>query len=182
MLDREYVRLMAEYNRWMNDKLYDACAKLDDGQRKADRGAFFGSIHNTLNHLLWGDRAFLARLLAWQIEFGMPRDVLFEDFDELRRERARLDGVLLDWALTLEEGALSEAYELSSVTYQRRRRMPRYLLVVQMFNHQTHHRGQLTTLLSQLGVDVGVTDLPWSPYADQLCEDLPFPAQPSRTR
>jgi uncharacterized damage-inducible protein DinB len=174
MLDREYVRLMAEYNQWMNEKLYDACAKLDDAQRTEDRGAFFGSIHNTLNHLLWGDRAFLARLLGWNIDLGMPRDVLFDDFVALRRERTRLDEILREWAKTLEEGSLDEPIELRSVAYQRRRRIPRFLLVVQMFNHQTHHRGQLTTLLSQRGIDIGVTDLPFSPYADEICQDLPF--------
>ncbi len=173
MLDRDYVRLMAEYNAWMNDKLYAACAKLPDEERKRDRGAFFKSIHNTLNHLLWGDRAFLIRLLAWDLPMGKPTDVLFDEFEPLGLERKRLDGALLGWASALREGELAEPYEMFSVTYNRRRKMPRYLLVAQMYNHQTHHRGQLTTLLTQQGVDIGITDLPWMPYADAMCEDLP---------
>jgi uncharacterized damage-inducible protein DinB len=174
MLDRDYVRLMSEYNLWLNDKVYTACAALPDAERKLDRGAFFKSIHGTLSHLLWADRANLSRLLKWELEIGKPSDVLFDDFDALLRERKRLDALLLEWAQNLEEGALAAAFEVRSVAYKRRRSMPLYLLVVQVFNHQTHHRGQLTTLLSQLGIDIGSTDLPFSPYADLLCQDLPF--------
>jgi uncharacterized damage-inducible protein DinB len=174
MLDPHYTLLMAEYNAWMNDKLYALCAGLSDEQRKADRGAFFKSIHGTLNHLLWADRAFLIRLLDSSEPIGKLGDVLFEDFEPMRAERKRLDGVLLDWARQVQAGQLTSLYEFKSVAYQRRRRMPRYVMVVQMFNHQTHHRGQLTTLLSQLGLDIGSTDLPFMPYVDQLSEDLPL--------
>ena len=174
MLDRDYVRMMAEYNGWMNSKVYEACATLDDAERKRDRGAFFKSIHGTLNHLLWADRANLSRLLAWDITIGKPSDVLFDDFEPLRTERKRLDDILLAWARELPEGALSTPFEMRSVAYRRRRRMPLALLVVQVFNHQTHHRGQLTTLLSQQGIDLGGTDLPFMPFADSLCEELPF--------
>jgi len=173
MLDRDYTRLMAEYNAWMNEKVYAACATLSDEERKRDRGAFFKSIHGTLNHLLWADRAFLIRLLEWDLPFGKPGDILYDDFEGLWAERKRLDEAMLGWANNIDAGLLSGMYELFSVAYQRRRRMPRYLLVVQMFNHQTHHRGQLTTLLSQLGMDIGTTDLPWMPYANTICTDLP---------
>ena len=54
MISAEYVHLLARYNRWMNDKVYAASAQLSDAQRKADQGAFFKSIHTTLNHLIWG--------------------------------------------------------------------------------------------------------------------------------
>lgn len=174
MLDREYARLMAEYNAWMNEKVYQACAPLSDEERKRDRGAFFKSIHGTLNHLLWADRAFLIRLLSWELPFGDPRDTLYEDFVELTHERKRYDEIILDWANTFPEGSLSEMYELRSVIHQRRRSMLRYVLVAQMFNHQTHHRGQLTTLLTQAGIDVGVTDLPWMPHVLSLGSDLPL--------
>jgi uncharacterized damage-inducible protein DinB len=173
MLDRDYARLMAEYNAWMNEKIYKACAALSDEERKRDRGAFFKSIHGTLNHLLWGDRAFLIRLLAWDMPFGKPGDVLYDDFVELTHERKRYDEIILDWANTFEEGALSQPLEFFSVIYQRRRKLPRYVMVVQMFNHQTHHRGQLATLLTQLGIDLGVTDVPWMPYGLSLGEDVP---------
>ena len=178
MLDRDYARLMATYNAWMNEKVYAACSTLSDEQRKQDRGAFFKSIHGTLNHLLWADRAFVVRLLELnQPITGKPSDILFEDFAAMQAERTRLDAMITDWAEQMAEGRLSEHHELVSIVYRRRRRTPRYLLAVQMFNHQTHHRGQLTTLLTQLGVDVGSTDLPFMPFADTLCEDLPFESQ-----
>jgi hypothetical protein len=56
MITPEYCQLMARYNRWMNERLYATCSAMQDVERKRDRGAFFGSIHGTLNHLLWGDR------------------------------------------------------------------------------------------------------------------------------
>jgi uncharacterized damage-inducible protein DinB len=172
MLDRDYARLMAEYNAWMNDKLYSACAPLSDEERKRDRGAFFKSIHGTLSHLLWADRAFLIRLLKWDLPTGKPNDVLHEDFVALTHDRKRYDEILLDWANTFAEGALAQPFEFFSVAYQRTRRMPLYLYVVQMFNHQTHHRGQLATLLSQQGIDLGITDIPWTPYGLSLGEDV----------
>jgi uncharacterized damage-inducible protein DinB len=178
MLDRDYARLMAEYNAWMNDKIYAACAPLSDEERKRDRGAFFKSIHGTLNHLLWADRAFLIRLLAWDLPFGNPSEVLFEDFVQLTHERKRYDEIILDWANTFEEGALSEAMAFRSVIHKTTRAIPRYLLVVQMFNHQTHHRGQLTTLLAQQGIDLGVTDIPWMPYGKSLGSPLPDGVMP----
>ena len=172
MQDREYAVLMAEYNAHMNERLYGLCAELPDEERKRDRGAFFKSIHGTLSHLLWGDRAWLIRLLGWSDPIGKPNDVLFEDFAALWAERKRLDALLLEWARGLGEDALSKPFEVSSVVYKYKRRMPLYLIAVQMFNHQTHHRGQLTTLLSQLGIDPGVTDVPWFPFAQTLVEDL----------
>src|SRR4051794_36564554 len=98
MLDANYTVLMAQYNAWMNEKVYTACGGLTDEQRHEDRGAFFKSIHGTLNHLLWADRAFLIRLLDLQQPMGKLGDVLFEDFEAMRAERRRFDGLLLDWA------------------------------------------------------------------------------------
>ncbi|HEY6878930.1 MAG TPA: DinB family protein, partial [Polyangiales bacterium] len=98
MLERPWAKLMAEYNAWMNEKIYQACAPLSDQERKQDRGAFFKSIHGTLNHLLWADRAFLIRLLAWDLPIGKPSDVLYEDFVALTHERKRYDEIILDYA------------------------------------------------------------------------------------
>jgi len=173
MGDRNHAVLMAEYNAWMNEQLYAICARLSDEERKQDRGAFFKSIHGTLAHILWGDRAWLIRLLQWNEPIGNTRDVLFEDFDALWAERKRLDQVLLEWARSLTPGVLGSMFQITSVAYKRTRSMPMYLVIAQVFNHQTHHRGQLTTLLSQLGIDPGPTDLPWFPYADSICDVTP---------
>src|SRR5690349_11443206 len=111
----EYARTMARYNRWMNDKLYAVAATLDDGERKKDRGAFFGSIHRTLNHRLLADRVWLCRFTGATLaegEFG-PGGIrsldqeLYPDFEELRRERSETDDELDAFAATLTEGTLA---------------------------------------------------------------------------
>lgn len=161
---REYAVTMAHYNRWMNEKLYAACARLDDAGRKRDRGAFFGSVHATLNHLLLADQAWMQRLSGEAVTMRSPRDEVHADFGALAAARAAMDERLLQWAQALP--AKGGEFRFFSVSYQRERVLPLHAVVLQVFNHQTHHRGQLTTLLSQAGIDVGVTDIAWMPLFD----------------
>lgn len=158
----EYCALMARYNRWMNRKLYAICADLSDEVRKQDRGAFFRSIHGTLNHLLFGDIVWMAR---FQQREGPKRIIaeLHADFGELRAAREAMDARILEWTATLTPQWLVAPFSYASNVDRRVRTMPAWVLVAHLFNHQTHHRGQLTTLLSQLGIDPGVTDLPFLP-------------------
>ena len=159
----EGLRIMARYNRWMNERLYDCCEKLSDAERKRDRGAFFRSIHGTLNHLLLGDRLWLSRFLARPFRAASLSDELYSDFAELRRERAKTDAEILEWVDTLSEERLADSLKFRSVVGNKDRSFPMWFAALQFFNHQTHHRGQLTTLLSQAGIDPGVTDLLWLP-------------------
>jgi uncharacterized damage-inducible protein DinB len=156
---------MARYNRWMNDKLYAVAGKLTDTERKQDRGAFFGSIHRTLNHLLVGDRVWMGRFSGTALEDGEmgPGGIrtldqeLYADFDELRGERAKTDDAIDAFSATLTAEKLG-----GSLRYLRRgvpNEFPLWHAVAHFFNHQTHHRGQVTTLLMQAGQDPGVTDL-----------------------
>ncbi|MBI5924955.1 MAG: damage-inducible protein DinB [Aquabacterium sp.] len=161
---RDYAVGMAHYNRWMNGKLYDAAATLSDEQRKADRGAFFKSVHGTLNHLLLGDGAWLQRMQGQAVTMTSPSQELHEDFDTLRTAREAMDQALLDWAASLTAVEATCSFSFFSVVYQKQITMPYVAAVMQIFNHQTHHRGQITTLLSQFGVDVGVTDIPLMPH------------------
>ena len=156
-------RAMARYNRWMNERMYECCERLSDAERKADRGAFFRSIHGTLNHLLLGDRLWLARFLSREFSAGSLADELYADFLELRRERARTDAEILEWVETLEEKRLAALLKFRSMVGNRERSFPLWFSVQHFFNHQTHHRRQLTTLLMRAGVDPGVTDLMWLP-------------------
>ena len=160
----EHARVMARYNRWMNDKLYAVAETLTDAERKADRGAFFGSIHRTLNHLLLGDQAWMQRLRGQPVTMTSPAQQLHEDFDELRAARAAMDADITSWAAQVGHAFMEGVLRSWSVTYQRNVGIPGWVGVIQMFNHQTHHRGQVTTLMKQLGVDPGVTDFPWMPY------------------
>jgi uncharacterized damage-inducible protein DinB len=161
---RDYAMAMARYNSWMNTKLYDAAATLSDEQRKADRSAYFKSIHGTLNHLLLGDQAWVQRMRGEAVTMTAADQELHCEFDALREARIAMDQTLIDWAAALEDVEASRSLSFFSVVYQRQITLPYVAAVMQIFNHQTHHRGQITTLLTQWGVDVGVTDVPLMPY------------------
>ena len=154
----EQLGALARYNRWMNDKLFAAAGELSDEERKRDLGAFFRSIHGTLNHLLLADRIWLARFGVSEVPaFASMGDELFADFGELRRERVETDGTISAFVAELTEDRLA-----APITYprgQRKLEHPLWFAVLHLFNHQTHHRGQVTTLMTQLGRDPGVTDL-----------------------
>ncbi len=161
----EYARALARYNRWMNESLYATAERLSDAERKQDRRAFFGSIHGTLNHLLLADRVWLGRFAGAALQEGElgPGGIrsldqeLCSDFAELRRERGETDDEIDSFVATLTEEKLA-----ANLRYLRRgvvNEFPLWQAVAHLFNHQTHHRGQVTTLLMQAGHDPGVTDL-----------------------
>lgn len=163
MISSSYARTMASYNRWMNDRLYDCCSKLSDEERKRDAGAFFKSIHGTLNHLLLGDRIWLGRFTDKPFVVSSLDRELYSDFAQLRSERKATDAAISDWIDSLSEADLAGELSYMSMVNPKPRRCPLWVAVTHFFNHQTHHRGQLTTLLVQRGIDPGVTDLIWLP-------------------
>jgi uncharacterized damage-inducible protein DinB len=167
MFGGNYPQLMAAYGQWMNEKVYAACEKLSDEERKRDRGAFFKSIHGTLDHAVWGDIAWFGRFVPNQPALGPVGEVMFPDFAELKAMRRKLDADILAWAATVTDEYLNEPMTWTSKMYGFTQTHPRWVQIVQMFNHQTHHRGQVTTLLSQLGIDVGPTDLPVLPLLSE---------------
>lgn len=162
--------LMARYNQWMNARLYTAAAQLDEAELRADRGAFFGSILATLDHVLAADTHWMKRFAA-----GLPglasldpvraaalpalvRGITYPDFARLHADREAMDGAII--AFTREAGDELYARPLRYVNSAgESHNKPCGLVLRHVFNHQTHHRGQVTTLFSQLGIDVGVTDL-----------------------
>lgn len=164
MITPEYVRTMAAYNHWQNENLYGAADRLTDAQRKEVRGAFFGSIHGTLNHLLWGDQIWMSRFAGTpKPKAGsIPDSVsMYESWDDLERERWAFDAIIADWAGKLDEGWLGGDLTWFSGAAGRDVTKPRWLLVTHIFNHQTHHRGQVHCMLTQCGVKPGATDLPF---------------------
>jgi uncharacterized damage-inducible protein DinB len=154
---------MALYNRWMNERLYEHCARLSDEERKRDVGAYFKSIHGTLNHLLLGDRIWLGRFTGKPYAVGSLAQELYPDFGELRAERRKMDAAIVEWTASLTDARFDGDLSYTSVVNPQPRSYPFWFAASQFFNHQTHHRGQLTTLLSQRGIDPGVTDLIWLP-------------------
>jgi len=163
MITAEHVRLMAEYNQWMNQRLCDLCEAMGDEARKQDRGAFFGSIHLTLNHILYGDLAFMSRFTSDPAEVPPIGVDLHDDFQDLKTARLALDARMVAWGAGLGPDWLTTDLTFDSKVDNVTRTLPRWAVVVHMLNHQTHHRGQITTLLSQMGLDIGTTDIPFMP-------------------
>jgi uncharacterized damage-inducible protein DinB len=165
MIDRVYVQRMARYNRWQNENLYGAADRLSDDERNRERGAFFGSIHKTLNHLLWGDRSWMSRFTDLpRPEVGIPGSVtVHPDWAELKSERAAFDKKIIDWADTVDDAWLAADMTYFSGATQREWTRPRWMLVTHLFNHQTHHRGQVHCMLTQAGSKPSDTDLPFLP-------------------
>jgi uncharacterized damage-inducible protein DinB len=165
MIDLGYVQRMARYNRWQNENVYGVADTLTDAERKRPRGAFFGSIHATLNHLLWADRIWMSRLAGTpRPAGGIPESVAtYSEWSDLRRERTAFDTVMVDWADRLDAASLAGELSWFSGAAKAELRKPRWLLVTHMFNHQTHHRGQVHCMLTQADGKPGDTDLPLMP-------------------
>lgn len=160
MHPRDHYQLMARYNQWMNGKLYACAEPLGDAARRRDLGAFFGSVHGTLDHLLYGDSAWMGRFTGAS-SLPVLGETMHADFDAMRAARQALDERIVAWSASLTDAWLARDFTYNSSVDNRTRTLPAWTLVTHMFNHQTHHRGQVTTLLKQLGADPGVTDLPW---------------------
>jgi uncharacterized damage-inducible protein DinB len=161
MITPAYVRLMAEYNAEMNRRLYEAAARLSDAERKADRGAFWQSIHRTLTHILWGDTQWMSRFDNWpKPEVPIKQSAaMIDDFDTLRAQRVKADADIIAWANRIDDAWLAEDLVWFSGAAQKEMRRKKGKLVVHFFNHQTHHRGQAHALLTACGQDTGDTDL-----------------------
>lgn len=170
MIGPGYVKQMADYNQWMNESLYGLVAALSEVELCADRGAFFKSILGTLNHLLVADTVWLKRFqrhfphvpaLLPVLALPMPQalnEIQFSSLPPLRQRREMLDQVISEWTLTMmEEDLLVVIKDTSMAGVPFSKSLAG--LLMHFFNHQTHHRGQLTTLLTQAGKTVGVTDL-----------------------
>ena len=164
MVSTEYVRLMAAYSEWQNSSVYGAADSLTDDARREDRGAFFGSIHATLNHLLWGDQLWLHRLGGTPppAQPDIPGSLtMISDWSTLCTERRSTDRALLDWADRVSQSDLRGEFAWYSGAIQAEVRRPRWALVVQLFNHGTHHRGQVHAMLTALGATPDDTDVPF---------------------
>lgn len=161
MVAPSFVRAMAAYNAEMNRRLYGAAAELTDGERRRDRGAFWGSIHGTLCHLLWGDRQWMSRFAGWPKPEAAARDSprLIEGFDELRAARIEADAGISAWAERVDAAWLAQDQAWYSGAAGKELSRPRGLLLAHFFNHQTHHRGQAHAMLTAAGRQVGDTDL-----------------------
>jgi len=170
MSERAHFVLLGQYNAWMNAKLYQAAAALPADALNVDRGAFFGSIIGTLNHIVAGDTIWLRRFAMHPVRFAALQPLLAlpapdglaatfsTDLAALHAHRSMLDAVISDLVAELGDADLEHVLD-----YKNTKGVPAQKrfgsLLLHFFNHQTHHRGQASTLLSQAGIDIGVTDL-----------------------
>ncbi len=167
MITPAHARSMARYNRWQNQSLYTAADRLPEPERKRHRGAFFGSIHGTLSHILFGDMAWMHRFtratpppLAMTLQESA---IAIPDWGDLKRQRAAFDEVIIGWADAMQQSDLEGDLMWYSQALRREVSKPRWLLVTHMFNHQTHHRGQVHCLLTQNHLKMADTDLCFMP-------------------
>ncbi len=155
----DHVRRMARYNRWANQRVYDACARLSPDDYHAARPSFFGSIHATLNHILVGDSIWLGRFTGHVPTHLTRLDIILHaDFASLRAAREAKDAEIVAFADTLDEAKLNDTFTYANMAGQRFTD-PLFPPLMHFFNHQTHHRGQVHGLLSHAGIDPPELDL-----------------------
>lgn len=164
MITPAYIQRMARYNRWQNENLYNASDTLDDVGRRLDRGSFFGSIHATLSHIQWADELWMSRLSDWDPPTGLSREEpLYDNWDALKLRRAEADQKFLSWSDRIDQDEIDGDLEWYSGALQRGMTSPRAICIMQVFNHQTHHRGQVHAMLTAAGVIPDDTDIPFMP-------------------
>jgi uncharacterized damage-inducible protein DinB len=156
---RAHYLQFAAYNEWANRRLYDAAATLSDREYRADKGAFFRSMHGTLNHLLATDRIWLQRFTG-QGDAPQRLDAILHDrFDELRQARESEDCRIMAYVGSLDEARLAGVIRYRRVSTPEEVVQPLMLALDHWFNHQTHHRGQAHTILTALGKPAPELDL-----------------------
>ena len=166
MIDPDYVQIMARYNAWQNRQLTELLEAQPSEVLTKDRGAFFGSIFATLNHILWGDRMWMNRFdpRVEKPAVGPEKHAeLTPTFAVWSAERFKTDGDIAAWAKTLRRIDLQGDLTWYSGITGKNQTKPRALLVTHFFNHQTHHRGQVHAMMTAAGLDAPVSDLGFMP-------------------
>lgn len=162
MIDPRYVRTMARYNSWQNAQLMPVLQSMPSADLKENRGAFFGSIMATVNHLLWGDTMWMSRFdpSVDQPTVGVAKSVNFHrSIGSWSADRSRMDGKIQFWADGLRSVDLQGDLTWYSGSVGREISAPLAETVVHFFNHQTHHRGQVHAMLTAAGQKAPVSDL-----------------------
>ena len=169
MISTTHTELMARYNRWQNGWLYQSADALDEQQRSEGRGAFFGSLHTTLAHILWADRVWMNRFAGTPetaLEDDQGRGIAYQNWQTLKADRVAFDETILSWAKVVDDAWLEADFTLWNTTRTRKSTQPAWRLVAHFFNHQTHHRGQAHALLTSFGSVTQSTDLLVTPADD----------------
>lgn len=156
---KRHFDAFAHYNAWANLRLYDAAASLDDAAYRADRGAFFKSVHGTLNHLLVADRIWMRRFTGSGDAPDRLDAILFHDLSALRAAREAEDARIVAYVAGLSDEALAGTIRYRRVSTPDELEQPLASALAHVFNHQTHHRGQVHALLTGLAGKAPELDL-----------------------
>ncbi|MDE2445250.1 MAG: DinB family protein [Alphaproteobacteria bacterium] len=165
MPTQEYALMMARYNLWQNKNLVEVTDSLSDAERQEERGAFFGSIQKTFSHIFWADQIWLSRFIGTAGPTASISDSvnLIQNWEDFRSQRLSFDQSILNWAQNVKPSWFAGDLTWVSGVTQKQMNKPKNALVVQLFNHQTHHRGQIHAMLTAAGAKPGATDLPFMP-------------------
>jgi uncharacterized damage-inducible protein DinB len=156
---KPHFAMMAGYNAWCNERIYDVVAQLPDADYRADRGAFFKSVHGTLNHLLVADRIWLKRFSGRGDAPNRLDAILFENLNDLRDARHKEDERIVAYIDSLSEADLGGRIRYKTITNPVEIEQPLAPALIHFFNHQTHHRGQVHCLLTGFGLEAPSLDL-----------------------
>ncbi|MCB5175588.1 DinB family protein [Microvirga lenta] len=156
---KPHFAMLAAYNAWCNRRLYDAAATLSDEEYRADRGAFFKSLHGTLNHILVADRIWMRRFTGEGEAPNRLDAILYDGFDDLRAAREAEDARIVAYVDALSDETLAGRFRYRTIVNPADVEQPLAPALTHFFNHQTHHRGQAHCLLTGFGRDAPSFDL-----------------------
>ena len=156
-------KFLARFNKWTNQLIYEKCSLLSEDEYKKNRKAFFESIHNTLNHLLVVDKLWLGRMKGTKPEVKYLAQILHDNFNDLEKARVEEDDSLIHFIDNLDEKEVDKNYTFTRMDGRGEFTITFGLTLITLFNHQTHHRGQIHTMLTQAGIkpaQMDVVDFP----------------------
>jgi uncharacterized damage-inducible protein DinB len=157
-LMKAHLQRLAAYNRWANSRLYEAAFALSESDYRRDVGAFFKSLHGTLNHLLLTDRIWLKRLTGEGEHPNRLDAIIYQERRALALARADEDDRISRYVASLDP-ALLDGRQRYANTAGKLFEDSRADILVHLFNHQTHHRGQAHGILSLCGQQPPSLDL-----------------------
>ena len=156
---KSHFQMFAAYNQWANAALYSAARLLPDEDYRLDRGAFFKSVHGTLNHILVADRIWMKRFTGGGDAPKRLDAIISENLEKLSIERGREDERIVDWLSQIDVKALTGRFTYTAVTDMRTISQRLAPALAHFFNHQTHHRGHAHALLTGFGLEAPSLDL-----------------------
>lgn len=155
------LALMARFNAWVNQRIYDAVAELSEADYRRDRGLFFRSVHDTLNHILVVDRLWFGRLEGRDRGIRSLDQKLYDDYAPLRAAREAEDRDIIALLDSLTPAELEKEKSYRPITAPGELKLRRDHMLIAVYNHQTHHRGQVTAALTQSGIKYKDLDFPY---------------------